>query len=174
MRFAYYDKLSPTRQRTYRKSDAIVTLGLPPGHAFGPTVSAIGEGLRQDRRADVQAACQSLIDALASGYRVPGVRVRVLATRPADGSGELHGLYEPEDEGRLARISVWMRTAQKKNVVAFKTFLRTLIHELCHHLDYELFALEETFHTEGFYKRESTVVAALLALLPPPDSIAPG
>jgi hypothetical protein len=89
------------------------------------------------------------------------------------GSGELHGLYEPEDEGKLARISVWMRTAQKKNVVAFKTFLRTLIHELCHHLDYDLFALEETFHTEGFYKRESTLVAALLAQLPPPQSSVP-
>jgi hypothetical protein len=48
-------------------------------------------------------------------------------------------------------------------VVAFKTFFRTLIHELCHHLDYEMFALEETFHTEGFYKRESSLVNALLA-----------
>jgi hypothetical protein len=56
-----------------------------------------------------------------------------------------------------------MRTVQKKQVVAFKTFLRTLIHEVCHHLDYDLFAFEETFHTEGFYKRESTLVAALLA-----------
>ena len=166
MRFAYYDKLSPARQRTYRKSDEIVTLGLPQGPAFGPMVQAIGKGLRQDRRADVQTACQSLIDALATGYRVPAVRVRVQATRPADGAGELHGLYEPEDEGTLARISVWMRTAQKKNVVAFKTFLRTLIHELCHHLDYELFALEETFNTEGFYKRESVLVSALIAQTP--------
>ena len=173
MRFAYYDKLSPARQRTYRKSDAIVTLGLPHGLALGPMVNGIGEALRQGRRTAVQSACQSLIDALTAGYRVPAVRVRVLATRPADGSGELHGLYEPEDEGKLARISVWMRTAQKKNVVAFKTFLRTLMHELCHHLDYDLFALEETFHTEGFYKRESTLVAALLAQLPPPQSSMP-
>jgi hypothetical protein len=66
-----------------------------------------------------------------------------------------------------------MRTAQKKNVVAFKTFLRTLIHELCHHLDYELFALDDTFHTEGFYKRESTLVAGLLAQLPPSLPLAP-
>ncbi len=173
MPFAYYDKLSPARQRTYRKSDAIVSLGLPSGTECGPMVDAIGDGLRQDRRADVQTACQGLIDALTTAYRVPRVRVRVLATRPADGSGELHGLYEPEDEGALARISVWMRTAQKKNVVAFKTFLRTLIHELCHHLDYELFALEETFHTEGFYKRESTLVTALLAQLPPMEVPAP-
>ena len=62
-----------------------------------------------------------------------------------------------------ARITVWMRTAARKDVVAFKTFLRTLIHELCHHLDYELYKLPETFHTEGFYKRESTLVNALLA-----------
>ncbi len=55
-----------------------------------------------------------------------------------------------------------MRTAARKDVVAFKTFLRTLIHELCHHLDYELYKLPETFHTEGFYKRESTLVNALL------------
>ena len=172
MRFAYYDKLSPAQQRIYRQSDAIDTLGLPPQLALGTFVGAIAEGLRQDRRTSIQGACQSLIDALTRGYRVPKVRVRVLATRPADGSGELHGLYEPEDDGTPPRISVWMRTAQKKNVVAFKTFLRTLIHELCHHLDYELFALEETFHTEGFYKRESTLVAALLAQLPSPASSA--
>ena len=168
MRFAYYDKLSPARQRIYRQSDAIDTLGLPPELALGTLVAAIAEGLRQDQRAIIQAACQSLIDALTRGYRVPKVRVRVLATRPADGSGELHGLYEPDDDGTPPRISVWMRTAQKKKVVAFKTFLRTLIHELCHHLDYELFALEETFHTEGFYKRESSLVVALLAQAPLP------
>lgn len=168
MRFAYYDKLSPARQRIYRQSDAIDTLGLPPGLTLGAFVAAIADGLRQDRRATVQAACQSLIDALTRGYRVPKVRVRVLAKRPADGYGELHGLYEPDDDGVPPLISVWMRTAQKKQVVAFKTFLRTLIHELCHHLDYELFALEETFHTEGFYKRESGLVTALLAQAPLP------
>ena len=95
--------------------------------------------------------------------RVPKIRVRVLAQRPADDDGELHGLYEPDDAGTPARITVWMRTAARKDVVAFKTFLRTLIHELCHHLDYELYKMPETFHTEGFYKRESTLVAALLA-----------
>lgn len=165
MRFAYFDRLSRSRQRIYLRSDAIESLGLPPGLALGGAVARIGTGLRDDDRAIVQTACQALITALTRGYRVPAVRVRVLARRPADGYGELHGLYEPEDEGIGPRITVWMRTAQKKQVVAFKTFLRTLIHELCHHLDYELFALEETFHTEGFYKRESALAGALLAQL---------
>jgi hypothetical protein len=129
----------------------------------GARVALIRQGLDRDDRHAVQAASQALIDALVAGYRVPRIRVRVLAQRPADETGELHGLYEPDDEGEPARISVWMRTAARRDVVAFKTFLRTLVHELCHHLDYELYKLPETFHTEGFYKRESTLANALLA-----------
>ena len=162
MAFAFYDRLSPARQRIYRKSDAIGTLDLPPGVRPELVVAAVGNALRREDRSSVRTGCQSLIDALAAGYRVPGVRVRVLARRPADDYGELHGLYEPEDDGVSARISVWMRTAQRQQVVAFRTFLRTLIHEWCHHLDYELFQLPETFHTEGFYKRESSLVNALI------------
>ena len=114
----------------------------------------------------MQRGCQRIIDALTAGYRVPPIRIRVLAQRPADDYGELHGLYEPEDARTPARISVWMRTARKRQVVAFKSFLRTVCHEVCHHLDYELFALEETFHTDGFYKRESSLANALIASEP--------
>ncbi|MEO8305780.1 MAG: hypothetical protein ABI724_16845 [Betaproteobacteria bacterium] len=162
MPFAYYAKLSAARQRIYRSSDAIDVLALPSGVAAGLQVVRIRDGLARDDRAAVRAASQYLIDALVAGYQVPKIRVRVLAQRPADDSGELHGLYEPDDAGTPARITVWMRTAARRDVVAFKTFLRTLVHELCHHLDYELFKLPETFHTEGFYKRESTLANALL------------
>jgi hypothetical protein len=163
MPFAYYARLSPARQRIYRRSDAIVVLIPPEGVAAGGFVAAIRERLAADDRLGVQAACQALIDALVAGYRVPPIRVRVLAQRPADGGGELHGLYEPGEDDRRARITVWMRTKQRRNVVAFRTFLRTLVHEVCHHLDYELYGLAETFHTEGFYKRESSLAGALFA-----------
>jgi hypothetical protein len=163
MPFAYFARLSPARQRIYRRSDAIATLVLPTGVAAGRYVARVREGLARDDRDAVQRACQDLVDTLVTGYRVPKVRIRVLAKRPADDYGELHGLYEPEEGRTPARISVWMRTAAKQQVVAFKTFLRTLVHEVCHHLDYELYKLEETFHTEGFYKRESSLANALLA-----------
>ena len=163
MRFAYYERLSRAQKEIYRKSDGIETLGLPRGLALGDTLHAIEDALRADDRASVQRECAALIGALTAGYRVPAVMIRVLARRPADGSGELHGLYEPSEHRSPARITVWMRTAQRAQVVAPRTFLRTLIHELCHHLDYELFSLEESFHTEGFYKRESSLVNALLA-----------
>ncbi len=163
MRFPYYDRLSEARKRIYRKSDAIATLGMPKTIVAGPAVARIRGALAAEDRAGVQLACQRLIDLLIDGYKVPPIRVRVLARRPSGDYGELHGLYEPEEGRTPARITVWMRTAQRRQVVAFKTFLRTLVHELCHHLDYELFALEETFHTEGFYKRESSLSNALLA-----------
>lgn len=163
MRFAYYDRLSPARKRIYRQSDAIESVGLPKNLAAGPEVARIRAALAAENRVGVQAACQSLIDALIEGYKVPPIRMRVLAQRPSGDYGELHGLYEPEEGRTKARITIWMRTASRRQVVAFKTFLRTLTHELCHHLDYELFALEETFHTEGFYKRESSLANALLA-----------
>jgi hypothetical protein len=163
MPFAYYAKLSPARQRIYRRSDAIETLPLPAGMSAGEVVARIRDGLLVDDVKAVQRACQALVDALVAGYRVPPIRIRVLARRPSDDYGELHGLYEPEEGSTPARITVWMRTAAKKQVVAFKTFLRTVVHEVGHHLDYEHFKLEETFHTEGFYKRESSLANALLA-----------
>jgi len=163
MPFAYYDRLSPAGKQTYRKSDAIGAIGLPRGIALQSQVAALRAGLAADRRLQVQRSSQAIVDALTQGFHVPPIQVRVLARRPADGSGELHGLYEPEEGRNRARITVWMRTAARRQVVAFKTFLRTLCHEVCHHLDYELFALEETFHTEGFYKRESSLASSLLA-----------
>jgi hypothetical protein len=64
-----------------------------------------------------------------------------------------------------------MKTAQKKQVVAFRSFVRTVVHEMLHHLDYEHFGLEETFHTEGFYKRESSLSNGIFAAagIPPPE-----
>ena len=163
MRFAYYDRLSAARKRTYRTSDGIESIALPPSVAPGADVAAVRAALLRDARLDVQRGCQRIVDALTAGYRVPPVRMRVLAQRPADDYGELHGLYAPKDGETPARITAWMRTARRLQIVAFRSFLRTVCHEVCHHLDYELFALEETFHTEGFYKRESSLANALLA-----------
>ena len=164
MPFAYYDRLSAADKRTYRASDAIESVGLPPGLDLGTDVAALRAALLAEDRARVQRIGQDIVDALVSGYHVPPVRLKVMAARPSDDYGELHGLYEPDEvTGGVAKISVWMRTAQKEQVVKFRTFLRTIVHELCHHLDYELFMLAETFHTEGFYKRESSISNALLA-----------
>ena len=170
MPFAYYAKLTPARKRIYRASDAIERLDPPKGFAAGEAVDAIAAALAADDRIACERACRQLTDALVRGYGVPPIRVKVLARRPSSDYGELHGLYEPEEGRAPATITVWMRTAQRAQVVAFRSFLRTLVHEIGHHLDYELYKLEETFHTEGFYKRESTLSNALIGMMasPPP------
>jgi len=163
MRFAYYYKLGTASKRTYRKSDAITRVDVPGIAALQPLARAIAPELEQATRSGVRAACQALVDALNSQLATPPVVVRVLERRPADSAYELQGLYEPDEiTGGAARITVWMRTAKKENVVKFRTFLRTLLHEVCHHLDYELYKLDETFHTEGFYARESALMRELL------------
>src|SRR6185503_11830207 len=76
--------------------------------------------------------------------------------------GELHGLYTAE-RGKTPVIQLWMRTAKQRRVVAFRTYLRTLLHEVGHHLDYALLRLRDSYHTEGFYKRESSLFKQLVA-----------
>jgi hypothetical protein len=101
---------------------------------------------------------------------VEEVQVSVLAVRPRLREAELHGLYT-RDGQRPPRIQVWMRTVHYKRVVAFRTFLRTLLHEVCHHLDYTHLKLEDSFHTEGFFKRESSL---FYQLVPRPEGAGPG
>jgi hypothetical protein len=91
------------------------------------------------------------------------VRVQVQGVRPSNRRGELHGLYTQYGDGsHNDSIQVWMRTAKLGKVVAFRTFLRTLLHEVCHHLDYTHLQLRESYHTEGFFQRESSLFHALM------------
>jgi len=127
---------------------------LPAPQRLRPLGESLQLALLRGDRAAVAGICQQLADGITGQLAIPAVEIDVLTVRPHDGRGELHGLYEPADRGR-ARISVWMRTAKQQRVVAFRSFLRTLLHELCHHIDYEYLKLAESFHTEGFYRRES-------------------
>jgi hypothetical protein len=165
--FAYYDGLSAEQKRTYRKSDRILRIEWPDLPALVPLARAVEPLLASDDRAGVEQTCQALVDAMNAQLSTPPVEVRVLERRPSNNSGELQGLYEPDEvTGGAARISVWMRTARKEQVVKFRTFLRTLVHEICHHLDYEYYKLPETFHTQGFYTRESALMRELLGERP--------
>ena len=161
MPFAYYRRLNRAQQRVYQQSDDVSSVRLPPLPGIASLVDAIAQALERDDRRLVEEACQRLANALARSLKIAPVRVDVSATRPSRRWGELHGLYRVRQSGALPTITVWMRTAKRKQVVAFKTFLRTFIHEICHHLDYELLDLRESFHTEGFYKRESSIVHQL-------------
>ena len=169
MVFNYYNRLSASRQSIYRQSDEIGQVRLPEPGMLQPIIPELEVALKSEKRHDVEKLSQRIIDLIALQLRAPEIRVQVLAARPSDDTGELHGLYIPEVDGVSAKIQLWMRTAKHKRVVAFRSFLRTLLHELCHHLDYEIFQFPETFHTEGFYNRESSLFHHLVPGIRKPE-----
>jgi len=154
--FGYYARLSRSQQAVYRKSDEVTQTRLPRPVELWPLVADLEAALASESRARCEAAAAHLIRGLTDALGVEAVRVQVLAARPHARWGELHGLYEAP-AGSRPLITLWMRTAKQRHVVAFRTFLRTLLHEVGHHLDYTLLKLPDSYHTEGFYKRESSL-----------------
>jgi hypothetical protein len=158
--FAYYDGLSRRDQAEYRRSDRFVRIPLPGAGELAPVVEALRAALARDDERGVAVASAEIVGRISLALGAPAPIVQVLAVRPRKAWGELHGLYTQGDEGAVIRV--WMRTARHARVVAFRTFLRTLLHELCHHLDVEVLGLARSFHTEGFFKRESSLFHQLV------------
>ena len=158
---AWYRRLPASLRRVAAASDRVPTLPLRAGAALKGAVAALPAVLATGRERDVQALAQRISDDICAGLGVPGVRVRVAARRPPLRGGELQGLYTAADRRGRDLVTVWMLTAKRGQVVAFRTFLRTLLHELCHHLDYTLLHLRDSLHTQGFYQRESSLFHAL-------------
>lgn len=154
-------RLTRTQQREYDRSNAVSAVPLRVTARCARAVGLLEWALGQGDQPRVQRVAEVICDEMCGALRVPVLRVQVKQVRPSDSRGELHGLYR--SAGRAQVISVWMYTAKRGQVVAYKTFLRTLIHEMGHHLDYELLKLRDSFHTDGFFKRESSLVNQLLA-----------
>ncbi|MDX2170312.1 MAG: hypothetical protein SF182_24785 [Deltaproteobacteria bacterium] len=153
-------RLTRAQQREYDRSNAVASIPVRVSPRLARAVVLLEWALTHDDRPRTARVAQVICDELCIALRVPPLRVAVKATRPSDVRGELHGLYE--SAGPRTVISVWMLTARRGQVVAYKTFLRTLLHEMGHHLDYQRLGLRDSFHTDGFFKRESSLVAQLL------------
>src|SRR5437870_2678253 len=101
-------------------------------------------------------SCRLTLDG-AGLLEVPSCGFRVLAARPLrvreNWASELFGDYNP---GSML-IRIWMRTAVRKEITSFGTFLSTLCHEFCHHLDFQRFRFPDSWHTCGFYERTATL-----------------
>jgi len=140
----------------------VATLPLQAGPRLRELVAALPQTLERGRAREVQALAQAIADGICLALRVSTVRVRVALRRPPLRGGELQGLYTPAPDHRGRDVvTVWMLTLKRGQVVRFRTFLRTLLHELCHHLDYTLLRLPDSLHTQGFYQRESSLFHAL-------------
>ena len=64
-----------------------------------------------------------------------------------------------------AKPGIWatvLRTAVRRKVIAFKTYVNTLVHEFMHHYDHQRLQLGASYHTRGFYQRVGDLVAQLV------------
>jgi hypothetical protein len=156
------DRLPLAKRRIYDRSNRITSVPLRPAPGLLRCVQALEAALARGDRREVGQFSQDIANGVCASLEVPALRVLVQGRRPSSESGELHGLYTPGEASRRDTVKVWMITAKRGQVVAFRTFLRTLVHEICHHLDYELFDLKDSLHTEGFYTRESSLVRRLI------------
>ena len=170
----YRHRLSRARQRVYDRSNSTPSIRLVASGTLRRAVSALPAVLQMGDRTRVERMAQVIADEISVALRVPGVRLIVGGTRPSNTRGELHGLYTPAEDGRRSTIHVWMMTAKRQEVVKPRTFLRTLLHEVCHHLDYALLRLPDSLHTEGFYQRESSLFHQIGGAAMAPSSRAAG
>jgi hypothetical protein len=162
VRFAYYDGLSRAEKRAYDDSDRRRTVPLRAPLACRDALGVIERGLLADDREGVEQGTRALVAEVVLQTGAPPVNVHVLEVRPSDDGGELHGFYEMDDDTGVCELKVWMRTAAKKKPVALRSYVRTVLHELCHHLDFARDRLDHSFHTHGFFARESDLARQIL------------
>lgn len=140
------------------ESDRLVSLELPPDDRLIVVARSIEQLVENGERAAVQEACAEFLDTAAAFYGVPKPAVKALAARPirvreGGWATELFGDYTPATAG----IRIWTRTAVQKKATSAGTFLSTLCHEFCHHLDCQRFGFRQSPHTRGFYERTAVL-----------------
>jgi hypothetical protein len=137
----------------YARSESLLTMSLPPAEVVQPLAAELEKAMKREDRPEMQRICNEIAKVCAKHYGVAPPKVRVLGVRPLQERGdwvdETFGDYEFES----ARIRLWMRTAVLEKMTSYGTFLSTLCHEICHHLDVVHLCLPNTFHTRGFYER---------------------
>jgi len=151
---------SPPRKANraaFFESDRIRALDLPQDGCLLAIAKSLESAMKEVENADVRNACAEFLAATSEFCRTPNCNVRVLAARPLrvreQWATELFGDYNPE----TMLIRVWMRTAVRKEITSFGTFVSTLCHEFCHHLDFQRFGFPDSWHTRGFYERTAAL-----------------
>ena len=145
------------KHKLFVDSDRLKTITLPEDQRFVEIAGAIDTAMKAENTNSVQQVCDNFLGAASDFYQVPRCKIRVLAARPLrvreHSTTELFGDYQPD----TMLIRVWMRTAVRKDITSFGTFLSTLCHEFCHHLDFLKFGFGDSWHTRGFYERAAAL-----------------
>jgi hypothetical protein len=151
---------SPPRKKSraeFVESDRTGTLALPRDESLLQIAQTIESAMTAGSAPGVKSASMEFLNICSDFYEVRNCGLRVLAARPLrvreSWTSELFGDYSPD----TMLIRLWMRTAVKKEITSYGTFLSTLCHEFCHHLDFQRFGFSDSWHTRGFYERAAAL-----------------
>ena len=143
--------------RFFLDSDRIKAVPLPDDGRLVNIAGAIEVAMKTENKNDVRHVCDDFLVTASDFYQVPRCSIRVLSARPLrvreHSTTEFFGDYQPD----TMLIRVWMKTAVRKDITSFGTFLSTLCHEFCHHLDFLRFGFTDSWHTRGFYERTAAL-----------------
>jgi hypothetical protein len=142
----------------FTESDRHTSLEVPQDDRLRLRAQAIETSMKSKKRAAVLHACTEFVSVASDFYNIQKPGIRVLAARPlrireGGWSAELFGDYSPD----TMVIRIWTHTPIRRQVTSFGTFLSTLCHEFCHHLDFRRFGFRDSPHTRGFYERTAAL-----------------
>ncbi len=143
--------------RLFVESDRLNTLPLPADDRLLRLAASIESTMKTGRTREVRQASEEFLAVASDFFQVNRCDLHVLAARPLrvreSSTTELFGDYHP----RTVVMRVWMKTAVRKEITSFGTFLSTLCHEFCHHLDFHRLKFPDSWHTRGFYERTAAL-----------------
>lgn len=148
-------------KKSYEISNRVLSVDFRVTPAMRQKVGDLAIWLAAGDKSKVRGATQAVIGLLCEAARVPQTRFELLESAPAQFRGDkavvkLYGLCAPD-----GTISLAFRTAVRRQVIAFKTYLNTLAHEFMHYYDARRLELDASFHTRGFYERVRHLVGRL-------------
>lgn len=158
-------RFSKAEKRAYELSNALARVDFAVTPSMRRKVEDLARWLAAGDKAMVREATQAILDLLCEAARVPRATLKLKDTAYAKfrGGRAVWKLYGTCDKD--GTITIAFKTAVKRQVFAFKTFLNTVVHEFMHHYDHMGLRLAASFHTSGFYHRVRDLYGKLQAVI---------
>ena len=153
---------SRAEKKAYEISNRLNSVDFKVTPSMKRKVDDLAIWLSAGDKSKVRGATQTVIELLCAAARVPAARLSLVDRAPGEFRGDklvvkLYGVCAPD-----GTITMAYRTAVRRKVFAFKTYLNTMAHEFMHHYDHRRLQLGASFHTRGFYQRVGDLVAQLV------------
>jgi hypothetical protein len=155
-------RFSSAEKKSYAVSNSLLAADVKVTPSMRRKVDDLAIWLAAGDKRRVKAATQTVLDLLCAAAELPAATLKLKDVAPAkfrNGKAvwKLYGTCE-----RDGTITVAYRTAVRRQVFAFKTYLNTVVHEFMHHYDHWKLRLAASFHTSGFYNRVRDLYRRLL------------